>query len=402
MIDKNKDKVQQEALRLWVDNDKEGTLQIITGLGKTFISLHALYTMKKDDRIHLFLAEQVDRVKDLKDDIEKYNKLFKRDVLNDYNLQFYCYQTVYKWKNKHFGLVIADEIHDSITPAYSKFYFNNTYDAIIGLSATIPLETKYIINDRVVTKGMFLNKIAPICFTYSIDDGQKDNTSRKLEVYIIENELDSIKKTVKAGSKKKPFYQSEQAAYDYWNTQHKRAWFEEDYDKQQLRIRITAQKRSSILYNLESKVEIVKKLLHVLDTKTIIFGNSIPSLLKITPNVITSKNSAVKNDRLRDAFDNDKIQVIGSFKKLKQGANLKDLDNCIIMSYYSTDKDFIQRIGRLRNNNTVGRVFIIRTKDTQEEIWFNKIFENLNNLDLIFCDSVESCIKTMENNGSKK
>tara|TARA_R110000851_G_scaffold315229_2_gene477552 strand:- start:4146 stop:4385 length:240 start_codon:yes stop_codon:yes gene_type:complete len=76
---------------------KKGTCQIITGLGKTFISLHALYTMPKgDDKIHLFLAEQKDRVKDLREDILKYNKLFNRDVLNDYNLQFQCYQTVYK------------------------------------------------------------------------------------------------------------------------------------------------------------------------------------------------------------------------------------------------------------------------------------------------------------------
>ncbi|MBE9490691.1 MAG: DEAD/DEAH box helicase family protein [Bacteroidetes bacterium] len=394
MIDEVRDVIQQRALQHWLNKDKTGTCQIITGLGKTFISLHALYTMPRDySKIHLFLAEQVDRVKDLRDDIEKYNKLFKRDVLNDYNLQFYCYQTVYKWKNRNFGLVIADEIHDSITPAYSKFYFNNQYEAIIGLSATVALSTKYIIDNKVITKGMYLNKIAPICFTYSIDDGQKDKTARELNIYVIYNELDNINKTVKAGNKKKPFYQTEKAAYSYWNKQHKLAWFEEDDEKRQLRIRITAHKRSSILYNLESKVKIAKRLLNNLHKKTIIFGNSIPSLLKITPNVISSKNPDVVNNRLRDDFDADKIKTIGSFKKLKQGANLNNLDNCIIMSYYSTDKDFIQRIGRLRNNNTVGNVFILLTKETQEEKWFDKIFEKINNLNLIYCDDVEDCIK---------
>lgn len=104
-----KNKVQQEALQLWVKNGKKGTCNIITGLGKTFLGLHALYTMPKNDgKLHLFLAEQVDRQTDLIKDIVKYNEIFKVNVLNDYNLQFQCYQTVCKWKDKDVGLVIAD------------------------------------------------------------------------------------------------------------------------------------------------------------------------------------------------------------------------------------------------------------------------------------------------------
>ena len=104
-----KDKVQKEALDSWIKSNKTGTAEIITGLGKTFLALNALYTMPRNDQLHLFLAEAIDRQTDLIKDIVKYNKIFNRDVLNDYNLQFQCYQTVYRWKNKEFGLVIADE-----------------------------------------------------------------------------------------------------------------------------------------------------------------------------------------------------------------------------------------------------------------------------------------------------
>ena len=396
-LDQVRNKIQNKALTHWKLNDKKGTCQIITGLGKTFISLHALYTMPRlDGKTHLFLAEQKDRVKDLKDDIEKYNKLFNRDVLNDYNLQFYCYQTVYKWADRDFGLVIADEIHDSLSPSYSKFYFNNTYDAIIGLSATITRATRYEVEGGFYTKGQLLDKIAPICFTYSIDDGQQDGTARKLDVYVIYNELDKVDKVIKSGNAKKVFYQTELAAYDYWDKQHKQSWFITDEEKKQLKIRITSHKRSAILYNLESKVNIVKKLLTHLKGKSIIFGNSLDSLHKVTPNVISSKNKDIDNSRLRDDFDKNKIDVIGSFKKLKQGANLHNLDNCIIMSYYSTDKDFIQRIGRLRNNNEVGNVFILLTKNTQEETWFDKIFLNINNLNITYCNDINDCISKLE------
>jgi len=395
-LDLVRNKIQNEALTHWKLNGKKGTCQIITGLGKTFISLHALYTMPKDGKVHLFLAEQTDRVKDLRDDILKYNKLFDRDVLNDYNLQFHCYQTVYKWKDKDFGLIISDEIHDSLSPAYSRFYFNNTYDAIIGLSATITRSTRYETDDGFYTKGQLLDKIAPVCYTYSVDDGQRDGTSRELDVYVIYNQLDTERKVIKSGNAKKVFYQTEKAAYDYWDKEHKRSWFILDEEKKQLKIRITSHKRSSILYNLESKIDITKQLLAHLDGKTIIFGNSLDSLHKVTPNVISSKNKDVDNERLRNNFDADKISTIGSFKKLKQGANLNNLDNCVIMSYYSTDKDFIQRIGRLRNDGTVGNVFILLTKNTQEEKWFDKIFQNINNLNIIYCNDVNDCISKLK------
>lgn len=401
-LDQVRNKIQNEALTQWKLNGKVGTCQIITGLGKTFISLHALYTMPRDDSVHLFLAEQKDRVKDLRDDIIKYNEIFDRDVLTDYNLQFYCYQTVYKWKGQKFGLVISDEIHDSLSPSYSKFYANNKYDAIIGLSATITRETRYDVDGVVYTKGKLLDSIAPVCYTYSIDDGQKDGTSRELNIYVIHNELDNVNKTIKAGNSKVVFFQTEKVAYDYWDKEHKKSWFILNDDKRQLKIRITSHKRSFILYNLTSKIKIVTKLLQYLKGKTIIFGNSLESLHKVTKNVISSKNKDNVNTKLREDFDNDKINVIGSFKKLKQGANLKNLDNCIIMSYYSTDKDFIQRIGRLRNNDNVGNVFILLTNSTQEEVWFDKIFQNINNLNIIHCNDVDDCIIKLKNNGNIK
>lgn len=392
-----KDKVQREALDAWLTAGKKGTCEIITGLGKTFIALHALYTMPKNDDIHLFLAETTDRETDLKNDVEKYNKIFKRDVFKDYNLQFYCYQSAYKWEKKSFGLVIADEIHDSLTPSYSKFYYNNSYKAIIGLSATVDRSTVYELpNGDMFTKGHLLDYFAPVCFTYGLKKANKENTTRELDVYIILNSLDATDKYISAGSATKRFRQTEKAAYDYWDKEHKKSFFILDEETKKMKIRITSNKRSNILYNLKSKIPIVRKLIDHLDTKTIVFGNSLDSLLQITPNVVSSRNSDIANKRIRDAFETNKIKTIGSFKKLKQGANLSNLDNCIMMSYYSTSKDLIQRIGRLRDNGKKGNIFIILTQGTQEEVWLNKMLENVEHLNIIYCPTVDYAIKKLK------
>jgi superfamily II DNA or RNA helicase len=351
---------------------------------------------KDDNKIHLFLAETVGRKDDLIKDIKKFNQIFNCDVTNDYRLKFHCYQSAYRWEDKKFGLVIADEIQDSLSPSYYKFYENNTYDALIGLSATIDKSTEYLIGGQVITKGDMLNNIAPTCYTYSVDQGQKEGTARELKIYVIKHQLESEIKTVKAGNKKKPFLQTEKAAYEYWSKLQKAAWFIADEEDRNLRIRITSQKRSNLLYNLDSKVKVVKELLIHLHTKTILFGNSLNSLLQITPNVISSRNSDKKNNQIRANFDSDKISLIGSFKKLKQGANLNGLDNCIMMSYYSTDKDFIQRIGRLRDNGTVGHIFILVTEQTQEEIWFSKMIESVNNSRLYYFNNITECLTSLK------
>lgn len=394
-LNKKREDIQKKAVKKWLENDKKGTCEMITGLGKTFIALHCLLSMPHDDKkTHLFLAETTGREKDLLDDIEKFNGIYSVDILTTYQLEFHCYQTVYKWKDREFGLVIADEIHDSLSPAYSKFYTNNKYDAIIGLTATVTRDTWYEDKKGRYSKGQLLDSIAPVVYKYDMNQGQDDNTARKLDIYVINHYLEDIKKTVKSGNSKNPFMQTEKAAYDYWDLQFKKALYVNDDKIREFKIRNASHKRSQILYNAKSKIPIIKKILSILKDKTIVFGNSVDSLLEVTPYVISSRNSDTDNKKIRDNFEKGKIRTIGSFKKLKQGANLTGLDNCIIMSYYSKEKDIIQRLGRLRKNgDKIGKVFIILTQGTKEVDWFNKMFENIDSFNIKYFLNVDQCIK---------
>lgn len=410
-----KNEVQQKAIKAWRNAGMKGTCEMNTGSGKTFVFLHALYEQPEDwNIVHYFFAEVTDRKKDLKEQIDKYNKIFNRDVLGDYNLKFTTYQTAYKWKNKNIGLAGFDEIHFAATPEYSKLFYNNNFQAIIGLTATTDSDVYYESIKK--TKGDIINDIAPICFTYSMSDAIQDGTTRQLNIYVINHELDAKNKTIKAGSSKKPFYQTEVKYYEFWDNFFKKAIKTEvNYDKKpnesedsfikrinkleaekNSKINIGMSKRSKFLYNLPSKIEPTKRLLHRLKGKTIIFSNGLESLLKITKNTISSRNSTSQNNAIREAFDKGKINTIGSFKKLEQGANLDELDNNIIMSYYSKQRALIQRAGRLRENgDKIGNLFIFVTKDTQEEIWFNKMIEGIDNLNLIYCNNIEDCLNKL-------
>ena len=61
MLNELKHKIQQEALVKWLENEKKGVVILPTGVGKTILALHTLYTMDKSDLTHVFLAESTDR-----------------------------------------------------------------------------------------------------------------------------------------------------------------------------------------------------------------------------------------------------------------------------------------------------------------------------------------------------
>lgn len=289
------------------------------------------------------------------------------------------------------------EIHDSLSPTYSLFYENNTYDALIGLSAKIDVKTRYDVTrgliTNTVTKGFYLNKYCPVIYRYSLDDARDDNLNRDLDIHVIYNKLDNKTKNILAGNVKRRFYQTEKESYDFWTKKLAEALDSTNSAPNKLFARISSLKRATVLYSLPSKIKAVNKLVQYLD-RTLVFGNSIESLLKITPNVISSKNKDDKNKKIRKEFESNKIDLIGSFKMLKQGANIKGLDNLVIMSYYSSEKDVIQRLGRARKDgNRKGKVFIFVTENTQEEKWYLKMFENINAYNVISHKNVDECIK---------
>jgi len=301
--------------------------------------------------------------------------------LNHIDLEFACYQSAYRWYGRHWDLVVCDEIHSSISEEYIKFYYNNTYERLLGLSATLRSKKKYIIGTDEYTKMQLLNEIAPVCYVYDIGDAQRDKSSRALNIHVIYHNLDNSTRNILGGTAKKPFYTTEALQYNYINDKCVESQLAGKFKLGRMFIA----KRANMLYSLPSKIILVKELLKMVKGKTILFGNHIDSLELITPNIVRSNRPKESkrlrdemNTKIREDFDNDKIDLIGSFNMLVQGANQKGTDNVIQMSYYSEFGRQVQIWGRLRKNEgKVGNVYIIVTKNTQEEFWFDSFMSQI-------------------------
>lgn len=393
-LDIKRDKIQREAENAWANNNCIGTCELTTGSGKTITALHGVVNRVPLGGKVLFLAETNQREIDFRKDIINYKKYFNIDVELQVNFTFSTYQSAYKWKNTHWDMVIADEIHFSLSKEYVKFYRNNKYDRLMGLSATLNDNVIYEEGDLVYSKKDLLKEIAPICYTYNINQSQSEGTSRKIKLFVINHYLERIVKDYEGGTKAKPFMQSEQAAYDYYDNQFKRSLFIADEVKKTTMIRLYSQKRAKVLYSANSKVNKVKQLLAGLNSKTLVFGNDLDAVIKVTSNTVSSRNSKDKNEKIRKQFEQGKINTIGSFKLLEQGANLNSLDNIVMMSYYGKSRPIVQRIGRIRVDpeKHLGYVFIFKTIGTQEEKWFNLMMEDITDFEIISCSSVEDAL----------
>lgn len=382
---KRMDQIQNKAVSEYLKYDK-ATIVAHTGIGKTFIFFKALYALR-DKGIPLssilFLAEVQDREFDLLKNAEAFEKVYNKNPYDDFHIEFMCYQTAYKIKGKTYAFVCADEIHFAMSPEYSKFFKNNKINKLLGITATLEGHIKYFAK----TKQDFINEIAPVCFEYDINDGRDNKTFRDLEVYVIRHKF-STEKTIEKKSKTGKFYVSEEHDYKYWTKRYVQALQDNELHKIKEYI---IRKRARMIYNSQSRKKLLAKLVSKLEKskeKTLVFANSLDVLHEVVPATISSRNKPEKNTKFREMFEKGKITLLGSFKKLKQGANLPMLKNIVIHSYYSSGGDLVQRIGRARLAPDSARIFIFLNPDTVELDWFTGMMKDLD-VEPIFVDNID-------------
>ena len=127
-----RDEKQEEIAELWLESDRCNTIIVGTGVGKariTMLILNRLYELNdlnSESRILLLSNSETLRDTNWKDDFAKWGLSWMWDKVTSE-----CYQTVYKWKDTQWDLVISDEIDFCFTDEYHKFFLNNQYSMLL-------------------------------------------------------------------------------------------------------------------------------------------------------------------------------------------------------------------------------------------------------------------------------
>jgi superfamily II DNA or RNA helicase len=363
-IEERKEIVQNAAFDAWVSAGKRGSLEIATGVGKTKIGVRAAIEAVKDDpdcKILWAVPKEQLRDNDAPAEFAKWgaSELFTKNVVAE------CHQTVYKWSGEHFKLVVSDEIHNALTEKYGDFYRNNTYEQLMGLSATIPSD-----------KQLIIMGVAPICYTYSLQEALEDGVVSPFDIVVVNHVLNSTKKTIQAGPAKAPYFVTEAYMYQALCKEVQRAFFTKNSNY----IQAAQFKRMRFLFNLPSKIEPTARLLESLKKeKTILFGNSTTALDQLTPYAVHSNKDKKENVEILRMYSEGEINLIASAEMLKEGVNLAGLQRLVMLSYNSSSKDFVQKIGRAVRfeEDKLAKAYIFKTMNTKEDDWFLKMTQDI-------------------------
>lgn len=358
--------MQQKALAAWKNAGELGTMEMCTGSGKSRVAVLAaleMYKIKPDCRILLLVPTQDLRDNNWEDEFKKWEA---EDAWKQ--VEAMCYASAHKLDGEHFDLVIADELHRSLSEVYGQFYEKNDYDRLIGLSATIAPRLRSLCDG-----------VCPVAFKYTLEQGIEDGIIVPYEITVIEHNMDAQTKNVRAGSKQKPFMTTEAKHYDYLNKRFNQTIFGSrkvaNAKTAENMIKFAALQRARFLYGLPSKIEPAKKLLTQLiarGKRVIVFSESVDLLIDLGIPAIHSRQSDAENTKILEDFNKKRLNVIGSAKKLQEGMNLTNVNALLMLSYNSTEQGFIQKAGRILRweAGKIGEMYIFKTLDTKEEKWF--------------------------------
>ena len=357
------DQIRDNAIRAFnATPNLKGCLKIGTGVGKSKISLdlanRLLDALAITDPVLILVPLEKLRDSNWLTEIQKFN--FTHPI------QLECYQTVYKWTDRQFSIVIADEWDFALTPEYSKFFENNKIFSLIALTAFIP-ESKIELGE----------KFAPVCFEYSTQDAQRDGVLNKSRFFNIYFDL-NFQQNIKVETKKKKtqealvFYTSENKQYTYLqdgfmdaviaqskaeregttagllNDAPSIAEATQKATKAMYQLKMFARKRKEFLHNLESSAEIARYLVDQIllanpENKVLVFSALTDQANKITQNPFHSKSN---DDTVIDSLSRGEIRAASVCQAINRGVNIHGLNYLIKESYVGSETDFQQQHGR--------------------------------------------------------
>lgn len=363
-IHEEKDKIQREAVIALSENNG-GMVALPTGAGKArvaieFIKLKELVLGKK---LKILICVPTTKLRDntWKDEFEKWsqNGLYER-------IERSCYVSINKIKNEKYDIVILDECQH-LTLSNSKFFDDNTMDTIVGLSATLPKESEKV----EILRKLRLKTV----YEMSVDEAVEKGIVSPFKLTFIGLPLNNTSKYIKAGNKKTSWLTTEAKQYEYLTN---RIEHMQKTGERHESIKFARLTRMRFIYNLKSKVNVARYVLKNIipeDEKTLIFAGSIDVAEKLEPNSFHSKS----NDVAYNKFMNDEIKRLSSVKSLKEGVNIPNLDNALIVQVMSKERHLIQSLGRVirYRPDHIAKIYIVYVKGTIDEQWVKSAVENI-------------------------
>lgn len=339
--------LQQECIRSIFDSIRDGNTSNIVlasvSFGKALIAYHFVYELLKQGYIQLgeticFRVCYQSIIDNQKAEAKKYNKIFNKDVLNDFNWEF----TVNGSTNanveiidEYDSLITDTRINKLFRKAKYKLFMSGTESAdkpVFADKAIIDghqmIQDEYSVSQgkitSFITKGQLASMLGKVVYKYTTQQGLQDGILKPFETVIVNHNL-GHNTIYPYTSKDKCMIATTEARY-YDNLE----WQSKQYHLKHL-VMTAGRKKANLLHNLPSKIPLFKAICNKIEksgNKAILFGMNRHTLSAcINPyHVVWSKNDTTFAD---GKFKYSKI-------KNKKGQVYYTKVNIKSLAYYSS------------------------------------------------------------------
>lgn len=378
-LPKTRDIAQRHALNSWARQGFKGSIIAATGFGKSRVAVlaigHSLDELEDDTARCAVLVPTTQLQEQFPNEFEKWGF----DTYLD-RIDFICYQSAHKLEDKHYHVVVCDEVHLGLSPVYRQFFEKNTYDRLMCLTATPPEDDDY---------RAYLASIAPICYEITLDQAVSAGYVAEYEVYCIGVPLSSIEKQEYDGYQKL-FIKMKMALgnYDAFSTAQGILANRIPGNKGAAAQYMNAIRgRRKVVQEAVSKIGYAKDVADFYkDSKVLTFGgtNKFTDAVAIhlDAEAYHAGKTVKQREKILDRFKSGESRVLCSTKALNQGMDVPDVGVGIIVGLESKSLPMIQRLGRLirKDGSKVGKIYIFYVEDSQEEKWVKEATKTLKNV----------------------
>tara|TARA_R100001463_G_scaffold25650_2_gene60621 strand:- start:7062 stop:8210 length:1149 start_codon:yes stop_codon:yes gene_type:complete len=376
-LNKIRDKQQRLALNAWARNKYCGSIIAGTGFGKSRVGVLAIEYILKDGGNALVLVPTVQ----LQD---QFRKEFDKWGVDSTDVEIMCYQSAYKFIGNHYSIVICDEIHLGLSKEYRKFFYNNTYDSLLCMTATLPEDPEYKVKLHMFAPTVYeitldecvaLGIVAPYkinCVPLKLTEAEADEYKKVNNLFVYYKyklgQFDAFKEAQRLVADKNAASEDRASAAQFYRC---------------------IRQRKKIVDFASNKIPEFKKLvLNNLDKKILAFSGANDFTDELCESIdphgtaYHSKKTKKQKENALEAFNNGSKTVLCSTKALNQGFDVPNANMGIICGITSKGLSMIQRVGRLIRfqKGKIGNIYILYIQGTQEEKWLKNAVKNLDNI----------------------
>lgn len=379
-------KWQESAINLFCQSENKAIFQVPTGSGKTIaaIALIQSYVGRGIDvlvispTIPIMLMWQ-EKIK--KSIPEQEVALFYGEKKEWGHITVSVMNSLWKTEiPQRYLFVVIDEAHHSVSPESWKVIESVKNRHLLALTATI---------ERSDERHALIEQIIPTKFVLSQCEAINDGIISSYTTHIVQVRLGVENQKMYDDINNQFIEVFEHFGYDW---QYVSEVIKNYYHPSFLRAKKYHQlmtQRKGFLNNAPEKIESAIQLIQSLNSqgkKIIVFNERIESIsriaqkcqeLGITAISYHSKIKSKERTKTLDLFAKGDVNILISAKCLDQGIDIPSVDTAIIVSGNSTEKQIIQRLGRIlrKQEDKKADFYYLYIANTKEEDYKDKMIE---------------------------